>query len=322
LEQKSDQPPADNNSDSAPKDQSHWRIAARQIQRHPRYQAAQSAVRATTQLVPNTWRMATHSWRELPSAVIVGAQKAGTTQLYSCLVRHPRCFGGVKKELQYFSKLANRPLGWYQAQFPLSRTVARVGGLCIEASPSYLPSPAALRLMHDVLPSARIIVLLRDPVERAFSHYQHYKTRHRESREFGRAVRDAIHENTERFGRDPWLHGASAPLLDYVARGYYALQLGLLWNLYPRNQVLVIDSADLFEDTNGVCQRVFDFIGLDRRDVSPSKIYNRGYYREKIDPATAELLREHYRAHDRRLADVTGQTFRWMERHGANRLAG
>jgi hypothetical protein len=85
-----------------------------------------------------------------------------------------------------------------------------------------------------------------------------------------------------------------------------------LWQIYPREQTLLLDAADLFDDTNAMCQRVFEFLGLERFDVQPDKVYNRGYYREKIDPATAEILREHYRSHDVWLAQLTGQSFRWM----------
>ena len=81
------------------------------------------------------------------------------------------------------------------------------------------------------------------------------------------------------------------PLLDYVGRGYYALQLELLLHLYSRQQVLILDSADLFEDTPAACQRVFTFLGLPPHAVQTDKVYNRGRYRETIDAAAAEQLR-------------------------------
>src|SRR5262249_4707591 len=156
------------------------------------------------------------------------------------------------------------------------------------------------------------IALLRDPVSRAFSQYQHYKSRHRESRDFVCAVRESIEENAELLIPHASLDRASEPLLNYVARGYYALQVELMWRLFPREQVLVIDSADLFDDTNAVCQRVFDFLALERFPIQPTKIYNRGFYREKIDPEAAAMLREHFRPHDERLAELLGEPTRWM----------
>jgi hypothetical protein len=102
-------------------------------------------------------------------------------------------------------------------------------------------------------------------------------------------------------------------MLGYVARGYYALQLELVFALYPRTRVLVIDSADLFSDTAAVCQRVFRFLGVEAIDVPPGKVYNRGFYREKIDPSVAERLREHYRPYDELLKKLLGARFHWMQ---------
>ena len=74
----------------------------------------------------------------------------------------------------------------------------------------------------------------------------------------------------------------------------------------------MLDSADLFDDTNSVCQQVFAFLGLEAREIRQDKVYNRGHYRETIDAPTAALLREHYAAHDRLLVELTGRPFRWM----------
>ena len=107
------------------------------------------------------------------------------------------------------------------------------------------------------------------------------------------------------------------------ARGYYALQLELIYELYPRERVLVVDSAELFANTAAVCQRLFDFIGVAPFKVQTTKVYNRGYYKETIDPLVAEQLRDHYRPYDEMLAELTGRSFRWMEREAAgNRLTG
>ena len=289
------------------------RYFARKLQRHPGYLATSRVWRTVRKLPFNGWRIATHRYRELPSMVIVGAQKAGTTQLYEGLIRHPACFGAAKKELNYFSNSPRRSLSWYRSRFPMTKVVRRADGICIEASPSYLPSPSALRQMHDVLPDVKIVAILRDPVSRAFSHYQHSKTRRRDSRSFAVAVREILDCGTlpATLGAAPAVDATAG--LDYVSRGYYALQIEALWRVVPREQTLILDSANLFDDTNAVCQRVFEFVGLDRCDVSMKKVYNRGYYRETIDPSIAAELRDHYRPYDQLLADLTGQSFRWME---------
>ena len=288
------------------------RVWLRRVKWHPAYRALKKPKGLVTGLLPNTWRMATQPFRHLPTTVIVGAQKAGTTQLYAYLVTHPRCFEASKKEVDYFSKHSERSVRWYRSRFPLAFRVNWRQGHVMEASPSYLPTPSALRQMKQVLPKTRVIVLLRDPVSRAFSHYQHRKTRHLESRSFAECIREELQANEfpAKFGVA--LKPNAAPMLGYVARGYYALQLELLIKLFPRVKVLMLDSASLFKDTSATCERVFNFMGLESFDVQPTKVYNKGYYQEKIDPQSAELLREHYRPYDELLTELTGETYSWM----------
>ena len=180
------------------------------------------------------------------------AQKAGTTQLYAYMIKHPRVFAGAKKEVAYFSKQPDRSVAWYRSRFPLRHRVEARYGQVLEASPSYLPMPQALRQMNSVLPEARVIVLLRDPVSRAFSHYQHYKTRHLESRSFEQAVADELRDDVFPAKRDAAIVPGTRADVGVHWRGYYALQLELLYTLYPRDRVLVIDSASLFTDTRDV----------------------------------------------------------------------
>ena len=299
-------------SESRVENQHSLRIYARKLKRHPVFRLWKAPLDTAKRSLPSAWRLATQRFRQLPTVVIVGAQKSGTTQLCAYMLRHPRVFAAAKKEVDYFSKQPDRSVAWYRSRFPLRHRVAARRGHALEASPSYLPMPRALRQMQSVLPESRVIVLLRDPVSRAFSHYQHRKTRHLESRSFEEVVDDEISQ-----GKFPPEFGVAlrpdaAPMLDYLARGYYALQLELLFQLYPRKRVHVIDSADLFADTSAACQRVFEFLGLEPFDVRPSKVYNRGYYEEKIDPCVAERLRQHYRPYDELLKELLGASFRWM----------
>jgi hypothetical protein len=293
-------------------DEDGFRMFIRMVKRHPAFRVWKWPFDVLKEAPRSAWRRGTQRIRHLPTAVIVGAQKAGTTQLYSYLTKHPRCLGAAEKEVNYFSKHAERSVAWYRSRFPWRRRVWRKQAQVMEASPSYMATPSALRKMGQVLPSARIIVLLRDPVSRAFSHYQHWKTRHMESRSFAGAVEEEIRANEFPAQWGVALDEKCPRMWGYVARGYYALQMELLYKVYRRNRVLVIDSANLFDDTSKVCNRVFSYLGIEDFDVEPGKVYNRGYYKEKIDPAVAARLREHYRPYDAMLAEILGQPFGWM----------
>ena len=289
------------------------RYYTRQLRRHPAVRAWRRWSQNVLGLAPSLWRLATHELRQLPSAVIIGAQKAGTTQLFSYLTRHPRLLPACQKEIEYFSRYHDRSLSWYRSRFPLRSQVAAVGGQVLDASPSYICFPAALHRLRAMLPEARIIAILRDPVARAFSGYQHNKTRHREPRSFQQAVEAELRESRLRPQLGLALKADDPPMRRYVARGYYVLQLELLWHLFPREQTLILDSADLFRDTNAACQRVFEFLALERYDVQPQKIYNRGYYEERIDPLVAQRLADHYGPYDELLAGLFGRRFSWMK---------
>ena len=302
-------------------DEQSLRLFMRRLKRHPAFRLWKAPFDFLKELPTSTWRLATQGIRHLPTTVIVGAQKAGTTQLYAYMVKHPRCFGAAEKEVDYFSKHPHRSVAWYRSRFPWRRRVWRKQAQVLEASPSYLPTPSALRRMQKVLPNARVVVILRDPVSRAFSHYQHKKTRHMESRSFAEAVDEEIRTNAFPSRWGVALEENAEPMLGYVARGYYALQLEQLYKLYRRNRVLVLDSANLFADTGAVCDRVFSYLGLESFDVEPSKVYNRGFYQEKIDPRVAERLREHYRPYDELLTEIVGQPLGWMTRQAQSQAA-
>jgi hypothetical protein len=284
---------------------------ARRWKQYPAIRVANASLEAAKDFVPSVLRLATSLLRHLPTAVIVGAKRAGTRRLYTHLLKHPRCFGAVEKEIDYFSEHADRSVAWYRSRFPMRGRVSRCEGHVIEVSPSYLPTPSALRQMKKVLPKARVIVILRDPVSRAFAHYQHDKVRYVERRSFADAVADELGRCRLPAQRGVALAPDAAPMLGYVARGYYALQLELLLKVYPRNKVTLIDSASLTHDMAATCNRIFDFLGLEDFDVQPKPAdVNDG--RESIDPRVEAALREHYRPHDQLLADVVGQQFSWM----------
>jgi hypothetical protein len=166
--------------------------------------------------------------------------------------------------------------------------------------------------MQTVLPQARIVVLLRDPVMRALSHYHQAQARGLESRSFAVAIEQEIRTNCFPAQWGAAVRDGAQPMSGYVAGGYYALQLELLHKVYRRNRVLVIDSASLFADTAGTCNRVFDYMGLEDFDVDAGEGFGRAYDQLKIDPRVSERLREHYRPYDEMLEEWLEQSFAWM----------
>ena len=162
--------------------------------------------------------------RPLPDFLIVGAQKAGTTALYAYLRRHPSITGPSWKEVSYFDRHYLRGPAWYRGNFPL-RSRGRIVG---EASPSYLFHPDAAERAAALVPGARVIALVRDPVERAHSHYQHEVALGREPLPFEEALEreeERLAGELERMRADAGYFSHAWWNYTYLARGRYAEQL-------------------------------------------------------------------------------------------------
>ncbi len=251
-----------------------------------------------------------------PDFLIIGAQKAGTSSLYAWLTRHPDVLAARAKELHYFDRrIESEPIEGYWADFPLEATMRllrRVRGretVTGEATPVYLFHPTIPVLVHHHLPSIRVVVLLRDPAERAVSHYWMEYNRGNETLSLEEALA-AEHERTrpdleriergERPGRSFWT-------ATYVARGHYAHQLERWLTHFPRSQMLILRFEDLVGDPGWVYRRTLQFLGVDP-DAAPVPPFDaeRVGAKGKTDPETLDWLRAQFVDSNRRLAELTG----------------
>jgi hypothetical protein len=249
----------------------------------------------------------------LPDFLLLGAQKAGTSSLYRYLQRHPRILPALSKEVHYFTKHRDRPEGWYRAHFPRVRTLAKQRALTGEATPYYLFEPRVPAQVASLLPAARFIVLLRNPVERAYSHYQQERARGRETLGFAAALEaeeERLAPELARLLADP---AATSPIYQnqsYFARGLYAEQLARWREHFPPERFLVLQSEAFFAEPAGTCQRVFEFLDLPRHSLSGLRAANQRSY-APLDPALREALVARYAPHNRALEDLLGTHYDW-----------
>jgi Sulfotransferase domain len=251
----------------------------------------------------------TARWRPLPEFLVIGAQKAGTTALYAYLRWHPAITGPSWKEVSFFDRHWWRGERWYRGQFPL-RSAGRLVG---EASPSYLFHPLAPERVRSLLPDVRLIALLRDPVERAYSQYQHEVALGREPLSFEDAL-EAEEERTrgevERlvadpraFSRDWWDH-------TYAARGLYAEQLERWLAVFPRNQLLVVATDELGEKPAETYAAVLSFLGVEPHALDDHpRVFDRDYAPMRRE--TRAALAERFAEPNRRLERLLGRDFAW-----------
>jgi hypothetical protein len=250
--------------------------------------------------------------RVLPHFVILGAQKAGTTTLYTQLSTHPAVMPALRKEVHYFDA-SPRPIEWYRAFFPRRRAVEaheRAVGAAVtgEATPFYLFHPGAPPRLRAAVPHARLVVVLRDPVERAVSGYHHAVRMGDETRPIDVALDP---ENVEVLpDAVEWYDDPACParLRGHLARGRYAEQLERWFATLPREQVLVLETREL---ARGVALgKTLDFLGLSPVPFDPESDRNVGTY-DPPDPHVEQRLREYFAPHNERLFTLLDHRFDW-----------
>jgi Sulfotransferase domain len=195
----------------------------------------------------------------LPNFVIVGAMKSGTTSLAQYIGAHPDGFVVPKKELYFFerSDLWEQGADWYRSQFAAAGDERAVG----EASPSYMYYERAIERMAGLLPEARLIAMLRDPVERAYSHYLHWRfDKVLEQRSFGQAVREELEAGPTTLARH---RGSTDVDFSYVGRGVYLPQLENICEHFPRESLMVVLLEDLERAPVETFAQVCRFLGID-----------------------------------------------------------
>jgi len=247
--------------------------------------------------------------RSLPQAVILGAQKSGTSSLHYYLVQHPGVIAPLRKEVHYFDQNHARGEAWYRAHF------GRAGepGVNLDSSPYYLFHPAVPARLHALLPDARLVVLLRDPVRRAYSHYWHERDKGRETLPFEDAVAaetGRIEADHERLANGALEVSAAHQHFSYLARGRYAEQLERWLALYPRERLLVLRFEELVRDPLAVLNATLGFLGLDPAGSVRLEARNTRRY-PPLAEATAARLRQYFEPHNARLEALLGCAMGW-----------
>jgi Sulfotransferase domain len=254
----------------------------------------------------------TSGGRMLPGLLIVGAQRCGTTSMYRALSQHPAVLKSVlHKGVHYFDMNYGQPLAWYRAHFPLlarARMVARSAGggpLTFESSPYYMFHPLAGQRIAADLPGVRLLVLVRDPVQRAYSAYAHELARGFETEPFERALElepSRLRGEAERIVASPGYLSLSHQHHGYRARGQYIEQLERLAALFGRDRIHVVDSGDFFTEPEPVYDAVLDFLGLPHRGYPEFEQHN-SRPREVMPDNLRSQLDRHFLPYDERLAE-------------------
>jgi len=261
------------------------------------------------------WRRATAGQRCLPDFIIIGAQKCGTTSLFHYLAQHPQLVPSWRKEVHYFDGGLQegkdnyvRGPGWYRSNFPLRAALA-AGQQVFEASPLYIFHPLAAERMAGMLPGVRLVLMLRNPSERAVSHYFHQQRKGREKLSLAEAL--AREDERLALAGDQWNH-PNFRHYSYKRRGHYAEQIQRYLDHFPRDSLLVISSERFFAEPRESLARVFDFLAVDNSFIVGNlQARNVSGNRTDVDPAIYQSLDTYFQPHNAALYALLGEDFGW-----------
>lgn len=262
-------------------------------------------------------RNLTQRFRSLPHFIVIGTQKAGTTSLFYYLSQHPQILRGYKKGVHFFdggldSKIDNFQKGqqWYRAHFPLRSSLGtqRITG---EASPRYIFNPLAARRIYDLVPEAKLIAILRNPTERAISHYFHEKRKGRESL----PIMEAFEKEEERIRKakeiGDYKSGGFAHW-SYKTRGLYREQIERILQYFSMNRLLVLSSEEFFTRTADNLKTVFGFLGIDENikigNLAPKNISTN---QTEVSPDVYQYLDDFFSSPNEALYELLGKKINW-----------
>lgn len=256
------------------------------------------------------WRLATAPLRAMPGFVIAGAPKCGTSSLYDCITLHPDVRRGFRKEPTNF---IHYPGSRWRAAMNYPMRTPGAAFVVGDGSVEYFTHPHGPANVQAVIPEARLIFLLRDPVARAWSDHQMYRKHGMDTADFTETVIRAM-----KWLEDPDLE----PLIDaaakqaihparYVLCGMYARALGRWFREFPRLQCLVLFSEDFDRDPEGTMREVFAHLNLRIVPVEPPPRARLGEYEREMPISTQQKMREFFAPHDARLAEMLGRDLPW-----------
>lgn len=243
-----------------------------------------------------------------PDFLIIGAAKAGTSALYWYLCRRPDVLPARTAEVHYFDLHFDKGHRWYRSHFPRTQPFAASGTLTGEASPYYLFHPLVPQRVARTLPEVRLIAMLRNPVDRAYSHWAHRHRQGLETMPFEGALsreKNVLEQATRTLLTKPHTTSPAHRSSSYLARGLYLDQLQRWERHVPLDRTLIVVSERLFAEPASMLPAIHRHLGIgapEPGDFSPANV---GRY-EQMAPATRAQLADYFRKPNQQLADYLG----------------
>ncbi len=288
-----------------------------------------SYARTSINVSLQAYRGITSQLRLLPDFLIIGGERCGTSSLYYYLTEQPGIVPAFTKEPHFFDEHFAKGVSWYRAQFPsllqkyYVKHILKKEFLTGEGTPYYMLYPHAPKRAFQLLPQLKLIALLRNPVDRAYSKYWIEVKGGFETWSFEDAIKgehERLAGERERMLADEHYYSHSFRHFSYLTRGIYIDQLQNWLRYFPREQLLILKSEDLYSRPAAVVKQALDFLGVPTGELRQEfKNYRRpskkGYRKQvtppEMDPAIRSYLVEYFKPHNARLYEFLGVDFGW-----------
>jgi len=249
--------------------------------------------------------------RPMPDFILIGAQKGGSSALYKFISAHPDIKRAFTKEPRYFSgKYHSKSLAWYRAHFPFKKSSELVG----EASPSYCTHPLAPKRIQEIVPNAKLLFIVRNPVDRAISNYFHSVAIGAEKLgiedAFARPM-EKFEAEYERIKNEDGYHSHHYQRFAYLHKGFYALHLKRWHEFFPKEQILVVENNELKLKPQETYSAVCEFLGVKKWELQDFGRHNVGKAKKEAPAQLKNQLREFFRAPNEEFYELINKRFNW-----------
>lgn len=263
----------------------------------------------------------THSFHTLPDYLIIGTPRSASTSLYQYLIQHPAVSPALTKQLHFFDTFFYKGIEWYKVCFPYQwkkiyqEKILRTKFVTGEATVHYILHPLAPQRIFETFPKIKLVIILRNPVDRAYSHWNMEFQNKNDELSFEDAINaeeSRLKGEFDKLSKDENYTSDNYPHRAYLATGLYAEQLKRWFNFFPKEQFLIIKSEEFSDNPSQQFNEVLKFLNIPKFDLPEyKKLHSRNY--KEMNPETRKKLIEYYKPHNEKLYTLIGQNFNWDE---------
>ena len=254
--------------------------------------------------------------RVIPDFLVIGAKRCGTTSLYQHLPEHPCISKSPYDNMGFFNDNFHLGVNWYKSFFPTTFTRNKIKSkfgdfLAFDVTTKYMEEESTANNVYQTKPNMKIIIILRNPVDRAYSQY-HLSVRQTAER---RSFEDVVEENMNRLNKESHEHYEIKPRFsakedNYLKKGLYALQLRYWLKIFPRENILTVSTEEFESNQQIIYNKIFEFLNISKFEVKNTKKMEKGNY-PPIKSETRNLLLDYFRPHNHELFELINMEFDW-----------